>query len=89
VIKSKDEKKGVKREEAKKFVKVGMKEVKSKENDLYLNFDYASAVQTPDFFGKHIAEFECEEGELIPNVLTVLFEYFDENPDFYTQQGLF
>lgn len=55
---------------------------------MYLNFDYSKAVQQQDFYGKHIAEFECEEGE-IPNVLTLLFEYFDENPEFFKLTGLF
>lgn len=80
-----------KREEEKKKSKKGHKEVLSKnsENEKYLKFNYQTAVQSKDFFGKHIAEFECEEGELIPNVLTLLFEYFDENPEFYWMQGIF
>lgn len=46
-------------------------------------------MQVQDFLGAHIAEFICDEDEEIPNVLTVLFSYFDENPDNFKAVGLF
>ena len=61
----------------------------SKEDERYLDFDYESAVQTPEFMGKHIAEFKKEMKDDIPEIYTLLFDYFDENPDNFKVGGLF
>ncbi len=55
----------------------------STEDEKYLDFDYESAVQTPEFMGKHIAEFKRGPSDDIPEILTLLFDYFDEHPEHF------
>jgi hypothetical protein len=59
--------------------KMFTKDVISTSNAKYKNFDVSTAVQTYEIYGKHISEFKREEGELVPEVFTLIFEYFKQN----------
>lgn len=65
------------------------KDVLSTSNEKYKEFDATQAVQTYEIFGKHISEFPREEGESVPEVFTLIFEYFQQNEQFMQKEGIF
>jgi hypothetical protein len=55
----------------------------------YKDFDISTAVQTYDIYGKHIAEFVRDENDIIPDVFTVIFSYFERNVNHMKTEGIF
>ena len=55
----------------------------------YKDFDVTTAVQSYDILGKHLYEFPRSEGETIPEIFTVIFNYFERNEDHMKQEGIF
>ena len=55
------------------------KDVVSTSDSKYKDFDISKAVQSYDISGKHIYEFPKSEGEIIPDVFTMIFSYFQSN----------
>jgi len=69
--------------------KIIKKDILHCEDEKYRDFDYESANQSMEFLGKHLYEFICEDDDVIPQVFTLLFNYFDENPDYFKLEGIF
>jgi hypothetical protein len=69
--------------------KVFKKEVVSTSDSKYKDFDLSTAVQGYEILGKHIYEFPRDEGELVPEIFTVLFSYFERNEAHISTEGLF
>ena len=69
--------------------KVFKKEVVSTSDSKYKDFDVSTAVQGYEILGKHIYEFPRDEGELVPEIFTVLFSYFERNEAHISTEGLF
>lgn len=59
--------------------KVITKDVVSTSDSKYKDFDISTAIQTYDILGKHLYEFPKSEGEIIPDVFTMIFSYFHSN----------
>ena len=60
-------------------MKVITKDVVSRSDSKYKDFDVTKAVQTYDILGKHLYEFPKSDGEIIPDVFTTIFSYFQSN----------
>jgi hypothetical protein len=69
--------------------KLFKKDIVSKSDSKYMNFDSSTAVQTHQILGKHISEFPREEGETVPEIFTLIFNYFEANEDNMKCEGLF
>ena len=61
----------------------------STENQAYLKFDISKAEQGIEFMGKHLAEMLRDPQDDIPQIFTLLFGYFDEDPEHLKQEGIF
>ena len=61
----------------------------STENPSYLKFDIGKAKQDLPFMGKHLAEMVREPNDDIPQIFSLLFGFFDENPTFLQSEGIF
>lgn len=69
--------------------KLFKKDIVSKSDSKYVNFDSSTAVQTHQILGKHISEFPREEGETVPEIFTLIFNYFEANEENLKWEGLF
>lgn len=65
------------------------KDVVSTSDAKYKDFDPSTAVQTYDIIGKHISEFPREETEAVPEIFTLIFNYFEENEKYLQTEGIF
>lgn len=65
------------------------KVVVSHSDSKYEDFDPDTAVQTYDIIGKHISEFKRDEGENVPEIIQLVFSYFEQNEEYMKVQGIF
>lgn len=55
----------------------------------YLSFDPLTAVQTHDVMGKHIYEFQRSEGDNVPEIFQLIFNYYEQNEEYIKTEGVF
>lgn len=69
--------------------KLFKKVIVSTSDSKYRKFDSEAAVQTYDIIGKHISEFKRADGDLVPEIFLLLFNYFEQNEVFMKTEGVF
>eukprot|EP00347_Sterkiella_histriomuscorum_P023598 403334044 len=65
------------------------KEVLERGDEQYMDFNISTACQTVDVIGRHIYQFQRQQGSLIPDIFLLLVTFFESSPELLKTEGLF